>query len=200
MRKIMRMGAIAALAIAGLVGSGGSASADSTATINIHARYCPPGAVDVFADCHDNPIVGLEVGLYNHEDYLGYEATDEDGNASFIVAGSDDYGWTYEGGPQYPEDFVTSYCSVEGGDGSDIEIADESDDADEDWYFFVADGDVVTCDVYFWNWDMDPIHGGAETPNTGAGPMTTGTSAGFFLAGAVALGGLAVASRKRAFR
>ncbi len=197
MRKFIRMSAIAALAVAGLIGFGGSASAShDNATFEYHYRWCPEGAVDLFEDCHDNPIVGLEVYIQSsYDDQDGVE-TDEDGNAIFEgwSAGDGPYTWDYDGvtGPNYAEDFVSSYCSLEGGDGTNIE--------DENGLTTVEAGDYVVCDIYFWNWDMDPIHGGAETPNTGAGPMTTGTSAGFFLAGAVALGGLAVASRKRAFR
>ena len=206
MQRIMRVGALAALTVAGVVGFTGSASADGVATINLHIRYCAEGAVNVFEDCHDNPVEGLEVWVENDQ---GTEAesqmSDEQGNASFEVSGGDYYSWNYDdapaGTPLWPDEYVTSYCSVDGGDGSDIEPKGDRADIDNwDWFIDVAADDVVTCDVYFWNWDMDPIHGGAETPNTGAGPMTTGTSAGFFLAGAVALGGLAVASRKRAFR
>ncbi len=200
MRRIMRVGALAALTVAGIIGFGGSASADNHGTIEYHYRWCPEGAVDVFEDCHDNPIVGLDVWVEYDDDSTAasdIETTGDDGNYSFALDHDlGPYTWEYDeeqdGAPAWPADYVLSYCSLDGGDGSNIE--------DEDWLVSIEEGDYVVCDIYFWNWDMDPIHGGAETPNTGAGPMTTGTSAGFFLAGAVALGGLAVASRKRAFR
>ena len=200
MRTFMRIGTLAALTFAGIVGFSGSASADGHATFEYQYRWCPEGAVDVFADCHDNPIAGLDVWVEYDDDATDASAvvpTDEHGNAVFeLDADSGPYTWEYDeaqdGAPVWPDDYGTSYCSLDGGDGANIE--------DEDWLTAVEAGDYVVCDIYFWNGDMDPIDGGAGVPSTGAGPMTTGASAGFFLAGALALAGLAVASRKRALR
>jgi hypothetical protein len=207
MRTFSRFGAVAALAIVmalSLVTSPASAAEGGEGSITLHFRWCPAGATDLMADCHDHPIAGLPVAIYDNDGGEWWGETDEDGNATFTAWENDYlYGWWYneeaDGAPAL-DDYVLSYCSLIGGDGSDIEVADSQADHPEDFLFDVLEGDEVVCDVYFWNWDMDAVDGGAETPNTGAGPMTTGTSAGFFLAGAVALGGLAVASRKRAFR
>ena len=56
------------------------------------------------------------------------------------------------------------------------------------------------CDIYIID-DTPPLaHAGAGLPNTGAGMSGQGANLGLLLAGVVALGGLAVASRRAAVR
>ena len=140
MRTFMRIGTLAALTFAGIVGFSGSASADGHATFEYHYRWCPEGAVDVFAGCHDNPIAGLDVWVEYDDDATDASAvvpTDEHGNAVFeLDADSGPYTWEYDeaqdGAPVWPDDYGTSYCSLDGGDGANIE--------DEDWLTAVEAG------------------------------------------------------------
>ena len=192
--RVLRFGAVVALALAVVAGFGATgASADvTTATVDLHFRACPLDAVDVFADCHDNPIADVDAGLF---DWLEC-TTDDHGNCLFEEVEPGFYLWTVDSDVIDPEDLVGSYCS---------EAAAPETFLEEDGIFEVAAGDVVTCDVYFFDADLDPAHpadsGDAEAaPNTGAGAMAGDASLPLAAAGALAVAGLAVASRKRSFR
>ena len=210
MRKFMRIGALAALTFAGIVGFSGSASANGTATIELHFRECPADAVHVFEDCHHHPSTGYDAYLADIDDDPLSEMVplDEDGNAVFDDVEPGEYTGSFdqtdEDSPVWPDDYITSYCSLEGGDGSDIEPKSGDDPELFDWLFTVEAGDHVVCDIYFAGGEAhghdDDADGGAALPNTGAGAAAGETAGGIYLAGALALAGLAVASRKRALR
>lgn len=178
------------------------------AFVDLSFRWCPPGATNVFLECHDNPIIGLDVSLgYEGGPVIGNCTTDEIVDCAFSVsAGS--YTWSYDplpgGIPAWPADFLGSYCSEEGARGVYLE--------DDAHVFPVSFGDHVTCDIYFVNHELAPVNQGGATdagadsgahalPNTGVGPTRDGSN-GFalLLVAAMALGGLGVATRKVSIR
>jgi hypothetical protein len=193
MMRILRFGAPLAIALAMVAAFGGSALADGhTATINFHLRECPTDAVEIFADCHDNALAGIWVSPYDDD----YAETDADGNASFMVAPGV-YSWWIDGVDWLAigDHHILTFCS----DASNPTVNILENDT-----FEIDDDEVVTCDIYFHNPELDPAHPGTSggttaPPATGVGAASN-TALPMAFAGALALAGLAVASRKRSFR
>ncbi len=188
MQGIKRI-AVATIAAASiLIGVAGTASADVTGTFEIHARACPTDAVDLFADCHDNPVADFDAHMNDSDGCL----TGDDGNCSFPIDAPSEYDTLYL--DQVP--FHAVYCTATN-ETTRIEYGDDYVDI-----FWVDDAaDEVVCDVYMIDETLPLAHaGGAALPNTGAGMNEQGANLGLLLAGMVALGGLAVASRRAAVR
>jgi hypothetical protein len=187
MQGIKRI-AVATIAAASiLIGVAGTASADVTGTFVIHARACPADAVDIFADCHDNPVAEFVAQMSYSDGCL----TGADGNCSFPIDAPSDYDTIYL--DQDP--FHAVYCTATN-ETTRIDYYDDFVD-----FFWTEDAaDEIVCDVYVIDETLPLAHDGAAMPDTGAGPMTQGSNLGLLLAGVLALGGLAVASRRAAVR
>jgi hypothetical protein len=190
MRIVARIAVALAMAGAVAIGFAGSASAGYPGTIDVHVRACPSDAVEVFTDCHDNPVAGFELLGYNLDDCT----TGDDGNCSYVNDDFDDV-QVYTNST----DVFAVYCSA---DNEDVEI--DIEDALVTIWWVEDVPTAVVCDFYVMDATLPPAHGdgsgdAAGAPNTGAG---TGTDANLalMLAGAVALGGLAATSRRNAFR
>ncbi len=188
MKNIVRFGAAIAIAASIVVGFAGSASADEEWYIHVdaHVRACASDAVNVFEDCHDNPVADFEFTVYDMEDGC---TTGDDGNCAFVS--DESYGYIY-----WEAHVDSVYCSMEDEESGEADI----DVAGGEIYFPAdAEDNVYVCDFYIIDDSLVPADG-AELPNTGAGPMTQGANLGLLLAGVAALGGLAVASRRAAVR
>ena len=190
MKSIVRFGAVVAMAAAMVVGFAGSASADEEFGLHAeaHVRACPSDVENWFEDCHDNPVADFEFTVYEFEDEC---TTGDDGNCAFVS--TNNYGYIYW---MAPVDYV--YCSVEDEESGAAEI--EIVGGEGEVYFpHDLEHSSYVCDLYIIDDSLVPDDG-AALPNTGAGVSGQGANLGLLLAGVVALGGLAVASRRAAVR
>jgi len=194
MRTVIRLAAAVALAASVIVGFAGGASANTSFDLEVHVRACPTDAVDVFADCHDNPVAGFEFSGYNIDDCT----TDADGNCAY-AEDQDDAQVIWDPTEAVADVFAT-YCTADQ-DGFEYDIDDSGSDVILDLWFVDDVNTSVVCDLYVVDDTLPLAHaGGAELPNTGAGVNEQGANLGLLLAGVVALGGMAVASRRAAVR
>ena len=190
MKAIARLGVAVAMTAALMLGFAGTASASAVFETEVHVRACGPDAVDLWEDCHGNPVEGYTVGGSYLDDTLQPVTceTGADGNCYFSVGGErPSYAYLY-----VEADVIAYYCSSESGNVTWAE--------DEPfWSYTSLDVDtLVVCDFYIY--DENAGADAPALPDTGAGPMTQGANIGLLLAGVVALGGLAVASRRAAVR
>jgi hypothetical protein len=187
MKAIVRFGMAVVMTAALMFGFAATASADYIYDIEIHVRACGPDAVDLWEDCHGNPVAGYEISGYNLEAYYEECTTDADGNCYFSTTDGDSYSEiNYE-----DDEFLAMVCSS---DSDSVVFADYP-------YWDYEEEDVavsVVCDLYVS--DETVGNAGAGLPNTGAGVSGQGANLGLLLAGVVALGGLAAASRRAAVR
>ena len=196
MKAIARLGVAVAMTAALMLGFAGTASASAVFETEVHVRACGPDAVDLWEDCHGNPVEGYLVKGYYLADSgsQGSCNTDADGNCYFSVSGED---ISYAEVDFEVGEFIAIYCSSE---SENVTFPDDS--LREDlllWEYTSEDVDsYVVCDAYIY--DETVGNAGAGMPNTGAGVSGQGANLGLLLAGVVALGGLAVASRRAAVR
>ena len=194
MKAIVRLGAAIAMTAALMLGFAGTASASAVFETEVHVRACGPDAVDLWEDCHGNPVEGYTVNGYYLDDAYGPATceTGADGNCYFSV-GSE--AMAYGQIDFEADEFIAVYCLSESGN-----VTWEEDEVSVLWTYTSLDVDtLVVCDLYVYDETVGNA-GGAGLPNTGAGVSGQGANLGLLLAGVVALGGLAVASRRAAVR
>ena len=191
MKAIVRLGAAVAMAAALVAGFAGTASAERSSHLEVHVRACPVDVVNWFEDCHDNPVEGY---VLTGEPMTPEECTtDASGNCVW----DDNETWYYI---YTNDDIAYYYCSIDDPEATWQIIENENlisiDDLNEV-------PTTIVCDIYIIDETLPLAHGGdagAGLPNTGAGVSGQGANLGLLLAGVVALGGLAVASRRAAVR
>ncbi|MDQ2682096.1 MAG: carboxypeptidase-like regulatory domain-containing protein, partial [Chloroflexota bacterium] len=128
----------------------GSAGAQGTSTLTVHARYCDPGVIpdDPFLECHDNPLTEWGVNVDGPEP-VG--ETDAEGNFSLDGLDAGDYE-LYVQAPLKATTFRV-YCSEVDGDGTFLELTESGNgmaipvaagvEVICDWYWLISDGPIA---------------------------------------------------------
>jgi len=188
-KSIVRLGAALAMAAALVTGIASSASAEWSSHIEVHVRACPSDVADWFADCHDNPVPDFAITTDGFDE--DNCVTDADGNCAW----DDSSSWYYI---DWTPEVVYQYCSAD----SDIVTIDHTGEVGAEGFvqLDLDEGVVnIVCDFYIID-DSLVADDSAALPDTGAGMGGQSANLGLLLAGVVALGGLAVASRRAAVR
>jgi hypothetical protein len=145
MRFSLFRGAVLCAVVLGLVMAGGrGVSAQATGSLTVHARYCDPGVVpdNPFAECHDNLLTGFAVDF---DGVPGAATTGDDGNATFTGLDPDQHVLFVHMPLKATSPVI--FCSVEGGDGSELTLT--SGDTDAGVSVPVEAGQNVICDWYW---------------------------------------------------
>jgi hypothetical protein len=142
-RWAMALSAILFLLLSMQFLASGARAADS-GLLTVHARYCDPGVVpdDPYGQCHDNLLAGFAVDF---DGAFNVATTGDDGNATFgnLSAGL----YLFQVHPPLKATSPIIYCSVEGGDGSALDLS--YGDTDAGVGVHVRDGESVICDWYW---------------------------------------------------
>jgi hypothetical protein len=211
--NLIRFGAVFGLLVALLASTVAVGSAqDGGSSLTIHNRLCPVeySGDDVFGDCHGNPQdAGLEFAIDGPVSDAG--ATDGNGDITFggLPAG------TYNISGGVPGDFASTvvYCSVEDDPENMLEVTSTATGVSVD----LPEATNVVCDWYNIPFDLKGDDGGTDDdgtddggtttppttlPATGAGTAAGESNTGLMFGGlaVLALAGLAVVSRRRAFK
>jgi len=149
-------GAVLCAVVLSLVVAGGrGVSAQATGSLTVHARYCDPGVVpdNPFAECHDNLLTGFAVDF---DGVSGAATTGDDGNATFTGLDPDQHLLFVHMPLKATTPII--FCSVEGGDGSELTLT--SGDTDAGVSVPIEAGQSVICDSY-WLISDQPSAGSA---------------------------------------
>lgn len=206
---VARLAAGFALVLAVLAATAAAASAtvEPHSALTIHNRICPVeyNGNDLFGDCHDNPQTSnLEFSIDGATPGSG--ATDANGNITFSELKPGPY--NISGG--VPGEFASTqvYCSIDYDPDTVIAVTPTATGVS----IVLPENNSVTCDWYNIPFDLrgdvgdddddDDTTGVTTLPSTGAGGTATEATDGWLIAGAafLAMCGLAVVSRRRAFK
>lgn len=151
MRQLLAFLAALTLLLSGLSAFVQVAGAQSTGTMTVHARYCPPGEIpdDPFGTCHDLLLNGFDISV-DSDSPTG--TTGADGNLSTTGLAAGDHSLFVEiplKGTTY-----SVFCTVVGGDGTFLDLGS----ADPGVTVPVEGGQEVICDWY-WLISDEPLAG-----------------------------------------
>jgi hypothetical protein len=118
---------------------------EARGSVHIHSRICDETAVQLYADCHDNP--GPAGATYTIDSRVP-KAIDANGNVSFGRATAGDHLVKITSGMPSTYSSIRAFCSNSVG-GSGVREARVVFGAVPQFWVRVGAGSRLTCDVYF---------------------------------------------------